>query len=322
MDLYSKKEIIKSFYFKQNNIEIEENVLDYYCEILKDKDFNYKNLIIWLNNNLLKKKNRKKKSQNQINDNKESKFKNIIESRYYFYFENKIDIKLLDYYYEIVKNSDYSPKDLEKYINEQFLFIIKRKNKKKYNQILENKNDIEKNISKNVKPINLKTIQLKNINNNKNKSTEKKIKKIKKKINNEDKKLFILLPTYNRGQLSTNVIDQILKQTSNKWKLLIINDGSNDEETKILEDYLSLTKSSQIEYIKNEKNIGLPKTLNKGISKFLDSDEDFFTWISDDNFYYNIFVEKLIKSNKSFTYSFWKLNNNVMEKNIMNLQIY
>ena len=188
---------------------------------------------------------------------------------------------------------------------------MKRKNKKKYNKVLENKKNIYNNTK--LKSIQSKNIiQLKNVNNNKNKTTEK--KKIKKKINNKDKKLFILLPTYNRGQLSTNVIHQVLKQTSNKWKLLIINDGSNDEETKILEDYLSLTKNSQIEYIKNEKNIGLPKTLNKGIRKFLDSDEDFFTWISDDNFYYDIFVEELVKSNKCFTYSFWKLNNNVMEK--------
>ena len=56
MDISSKKEVIKNFYFNMNNSQIDENVLDYYCEILKDKDFNYKNLIIWLNDNLLKKK--------------------------------------------------------------------------------------------------------------------------------------------------------------------------------------------------------------------------------------------------------------------------
>ena len=37
MDSNSKKDIIRKFYYNQCNVEIENNVLEYYCNILKIK---------------------------------------------------------------------------------------------------------------------------------------------------------------------------------------------------------------------------------------------------------------------------------------------
>ena len=316
MDIFSKKEVIKDFYFNLNNVDINSNVLSYYCDILSNKDFNHKNLLIWLKNNVIKKNKKKNNNNNLKKNDKEERFKNVIKLKYNFYFEEKITNSLLNYHYESTKNKDYSNKDLENYLDNQFLNILKKKNKSKYEKINNNKSNSKLNSKINSRinlRLNNKLQKTINDNNNINKQSEKKIiiKKIKKKT---EKKIFILLPTFNRGQLVTNVIDQVIKQTSTKWKLLVINDGSDDEHSKIIEEYLSFVSNKQIEYIKNEKNIGLPKTLNKGIRKFLDSNEELFTWISDDNFYYNIFVEKLLQSKSDFTYSYWSLNNNIMEK--------
>jgi glycosyltransferase involved in cell wall biosynthesis len=315
MDIVSKKDIIKKFYFNLNNVEINSNVLNYYYDILSDKDFNHKNLLIWLKDNMIKKKKKRDNNNNLKQNVKEEKFKNIIKLKYNLYFEEKIKNDLLNYYYESIKNKDYSNKDLENFLETQFLNTIKKKNKSKHEKIINNKKNILKINSIINLRINIKLKKKINVKNNiiiKNQLENKVItKKIKKKT---EKKLFILLPTFNRGQLVTNVIDQVIKQTSTKWKLLVINDGSEDEHSKIIEEYLSFVSNKQIEYIKNEKNIGLPKTLNKGIRKFFDSNEELFTWISDDNFYYNIFVEKLLKSKSDFTYSYWILNNNIIEK--------
>ena len=43
---------------------------------------------------------------------------------------------------------------------------------------------------------------------------------------------------------------------------MIINDGSTDQTEKIILEY----KDERIQYISNEENLGIVKTLNKGIA--------------------------------------------------------
>ena len=56
-------------------------------------------------------------------------------------------------------------------------------------------------------------------------------------------------------------IDSILRQTFTNFEFLIIDDGSQDESESIIKSY----QDSRISYVKNEQNIGLPHTLNKGL---------------------------------------------------------
>jgi glycosyltransferase involved in cell wall biosynthesis len=71
----------------------------------------------------------------------------------------------------------------------------------------------------------------------------------------------VLMPVYNAGGFVKESIDSILKQTYSNFELIIINDGSTDSSEEII---LSI-KDSRIRYVKNETNLGLIKTLNKGI---------------------------------------------------------
>lgn len=60
-------------------------------------------------------------------------------------------------------------------------------------------------------------------------------------------------------------IESILHQTFSNFEFIIVNDGSAEKKCgKILEEYAK--KDSRIVLIKNEKNLGLTKSLNKGIS--------------------------------------------------------
>ncbi len=71
----------------------------------------------------------------------------------------------------------------------------------------------------------------------------------------------ILLPAYNSESYIKQTIDSILQQTYAEFELLIINDGSTDNTSNIIDSYTD----KRIQYIKNNGNQGLIFTLNKGI---------------------------------------------------------
>lgn len=72
----------------------------------------------------------------------------------------------------------------------------------------------------------------------------------------------VLMPCYNSEQYIREAIDSILSQTFSDFEFIIINDGSTDHS----EDIISSYNDPRIIYKKNDKNIGLVKTLNKGIN--------------------------------------------------------
>lgn len=74
-------------------------------------------------------------------------------------------------------------------------------------------------------------------------------------------KISVIMPVYNGEKYLKEAIDSILKQTFANFELLLINDGSTDLTEAIIGSY----DDERIVYIKNEKNLGLIKTLNKGL---------------------------------------------------------
>lgn len=71
----------------------------------------------------------------------------------------------------------------------------------------------------------------------------------------------VLMPIYNGGKYLREAIDSILGQTYHDFEFVIIDDGSTDNSVEIIQSF----KDERIRLILNEKNIGLPSTLNKGI---------------------------------------------------------
>jgi len=75
----------------------------------------------------------------------------------------------------------------------------------------------------------------------------------------------IILPTYNGSRFLKRSIDSVIAQTYSAWELLIMDDGSTDGSFNIITE-LQQT-DSRIRYIKNDSNLGIQKTLNKGIKE-------------------------------------------------------
>lgn len=103
------------------------------------------------------------------------------------------------------------------------------------------------------------------------------------------KKVSIVLPTYNRGEMLKKAIESCLNQTYKNLELIIVNDGSNDETENIVMDFQN--KDSRIKYI-STKNRGLPAALNTG---FRNSVGEYLTWTSDDNIYYPNAIERMVE---------------------------
>jgi len=70
------------------------------------------------------------------------------------------------------------------------------------------------------------------------------------------------MPVYNGEKFLKEAIESILYQTYTDFEFLIINDGSTDKSEEIILGF----NDSRIRYVKNDENIKLIKTLNKGIN--------------------------------------------------------
>lgn len=78
---------------------------------------------------------------------------------------------------------------------------------------------------------------------------------------NSNPKISVLMPAYNAEKFINEAIKSILNQTFTDFEFIIINDGSTDNTEAIILSYTD----PRIRYIKNETNLKLIKTLNKGI---------------------------------------------------------
>ena len=75
-----------------------------------------------------------------------------------------------------------------------------------------------------------------------------------------------IIPVYNAGIYLSDAINSILNQTYNDFEIVIIDDCSTDESWKIIKDF-EKNHPSKIKALKNEKNKGLPGTLNRAIKE-------------------------------------------------------
>lgn len=88
----------------------------------------------------------------------------------------------------------------------------------------------------------------------------------------------VVMPAYNAAEYIKDAVLSVMAQTYKNWELLIIDDGSTDTTSEIVEKIAA--EDSRISYIKNEKNMGVARTRNRGMDlckgdyiAFLDSDD-------------------------------------------------
>ena len=111
----------------------------------------------------------------------------------------------------------------------------------------------------------------------------------------------IILPNYNSSKFLKQTLNSIIMQTYKNWKLIIIDDCSDDKTKNILKKYL---KDKRIKIFWLKKNNGAGFCRNYGIKK---SKSPYVAFIDSDDIWKKNKLEKQIifmkKNNYSFSYT-------------------
>lgn len=75
-------------------------------------------------------------------------------------------------------------------------------------------------------------------------------------------KISVIMPAYNAEKYIAEAIDSILGQTFGDFEFIILNDCSSDRTEEIILSY----DDPRIVYLKNERNLGVAATLNRGLA--------------------------------------------------------
>ncbi|MFC1626991.1 glycosyltransferase [Patescibacteria group bacterium] len=76
-------------------------------------------------------------------------------------------------------------------------------------------------------------------------------------------KLAVIMAVHNNQDTLNQAVTSILKQTFKKFEFIIINDASTDHSLEVLKTF----KDKRIKIINNQKQLGLTKSLNKGLKQ-------------------------------------------------------
>ena len=76
-------------------------------------------------------------------------------------------------------------------------------------------------------------------------------------------KVSVLIPTFNEEKTIKEIIDKSKNNSKYEVEIIVINDGSTDDTTKMLNSLYSNDKSVKI--LENEKNYGKGFSIRKGI---------------------------------------------------------
>lgn len=126
----------------------------------------------------------------------------------------------------------------------------------------------------------------------------------------------IIIPVYNGANYLREAIDSALAQSYENCEILVINDGSQDND---MTEKIALSYGDQIRYFSKE-NGGVSSALNVGISNMRG---EYFSWLSHDDIYYKEKIEYEIDALKNTTdktqivqceYEFWDIESGICTK--------
>lgn len=87
----------------------------------------------------------------------------------------------------------------------------------------------------------------------------------------------IVISTFNRSNSIIKALESVLSQRYDKLQILIIDDASKDDTLRVLEEF---TDYPNVTIITNDSNLGLAKSLNKGLSI---AEGDYIARLDDDD---------------------------------------
>lgn len=123
-------------------------------------------------------------------------------------------------------------------------------------------------------------------------------------------KVSIIMPTWNRGFIIERAIDSILRQSYRNFELIISDDGSSDDTEKIIRS--NYKKDERIRYIKSNHS-GVSQARNIGLDV---STGDLIAYLDSDNMWFDNYLLLMVNSfvdrpNMNTMYCAMRVINNV-----------
>ena len=123
----------------------------------------------------------------------------------------------------------------------------------------------------------------------------------------------VIMPAYNAEKYIEEAVRSVIAQTYEDWELIVIDDGSKDNTVRIVEEIAKEDK--RIHVLKNEANIGVARTRNKGLDSCTG---DLAALLDSDDYWDPEFLEKTVelenKTNSDFIYCSYGIVNEQGEK--------
>lgn len=105
----------------------------------------------------------------------------------------------------------------------------------------------------------------------------------------KNKLVSIIMPAYNSENYVSEAIESVCKQSYKNWELLIVNDGSTDQTSNILNDYAQ--KDSRIKVF-HRNNQGVSAARNYALDQI---SGEYVTFIDSDDAYHRDRLQKMLQ---------------------------
>ena len=89
----------------------------------------------------------------------------------------------------------------------------------------------------------------------------------------------VLVPTYNQAQYLGQALDSLLAQADSDWEAVVVNDGSTDSTSQVLETY---SRSDRRFRVLHKQNGGVASALNAGLRE---ARGEWICWLSSDDLF-------------------------------------
>lgn len=106
----------------------------------------------------------------------------------------------------------------------------------------------------------------------------------------ENPKISVVIPTFNRPNLIYRAIQSVLNQTYQNFEIVVIDDSENNETERIVNSF----NDPRIKYIHNKEKTNLPKARNQGV-KESSKDSKYIAFLDDDDEFLPQFLERTVK---------------------------
>ena len=127
----------------------------------------------------------------------------------------------------------------------------------------------------------------------------------------------IILATWNRAHLILETLKSISAQTHQNWECIIIDDGSNDDTSRVVESYLSSDSRFVFDSRKQKYKKGLPGCRNQGLDL---ARGKFVIFFDDDDIVHPKNLQVCFKILNENKLSFCRYDKNPFVENIKNVE--